>query len=97
MIFKKICLLVFITTLSACYTTTIRPEGKMKSVKTPSFERSYDFFIFGLVGENSVDTSQACQKGTVEQMQAQSTFVDSLLGIITLGIYTPRTAKVWCK
>jgi hypothetical protein len=30
-------------------------------------------------------------------MQSQQTFVDGLLGLVTLGIYSPQTAKVWCK
>jgi hypothetical protein len=82
--------------LSACSTITIRDKGTGKMATEPSWEESQSFFIYGLVGKHHVDVKQICGAKPARQMQAQTTFVDGLLGFITIGIYTPRTAKVWC-
>ena len=33
----------------------------------------------------------------VVKVEAQHTFINGLLGLVTLGIYTPRDAKIYCK
>jgi len=82
---------------SGCYSVTIRPDGGFKMATQPSFEQRQDFYLWGLVGESHLDMSKICPKAGPAQMQSQATVVDSLLGLITLGIYSPETAKVWCK
>lgn len=59
-------------------------------------EESKSFFFWGLAGEHSIDVNGVCQGKPAQQMQTQTTFLDGLLGGITLGIYAPRSAKVWC-
>ncbi len=82
--------------LTACNTVTIRPKGGPKLATQPTYEASRPFFLFGLVGQEHVNVTQVCSGKSPMQMQTQSTFLDSFLGIVTLGIYTPKTAKVWC-
>ncbi len=53
------------------------------------------FFIFGLVGEKTIPVYQMCPNG-VAQMQSKASFVDLVLGVITIGIYTPRTYEIEC-
>jgi len=53
------------------------------------------YFLWGLVGEKSVNLTQLCPQG-VARWKNQQTFVDGLLGFITLGIYIPRTITVEC-
>lgn len=83
--------------LSACHSVTVRPEGVSKRIDRPDYEEQKEFWLFGLVNEHAVDVKPICSGGKVEQMQTQSTFVDSLIGVVTLGIYTPRSVRVWCK
>ena len=82
---------------SACATVTIRPDGGARINSTPTFEQSYGFFLGGLIGEANIEVSKICKDKTPTQMQTEFTFVNGLLGAITLGLYSPRTAKVWCK
>lgn len=82
---------------TGCQTVTIRPDGGFKMAANPTFEQRQDFYLWGLVGESHIDTGKICPKAGPSQMQSQVTVVDGLLGLVTLGIYSPETAKVWCK
>ncbi|GAA74404.1 hypothetical protein P20480_0864 [Pseudoalteromonas sp. BSi20480] len=44
-----------------------------------------------------MDVKQICTDTQAAQMQSQQTFSDGALGLITLGIYSPHTIKVWCE
>ncbi len=81
---------------AGCYSVTTRPDGGFKTATPPTFEQRQDFYLWGLVGEAHINTAQIC-KGQPAQLQSQRTFVDGLLGLITLGIYAPESARVWCK
>lgn len=94
---KTITTLGLLLSLGACSTVTIRDKGTSKLSSDPSYESSKSYFFWGLGGEHHVDVKKVCGSSQPVQMQAQSTVVDSLLSIVTFGIYYPRTAKVWCK
>ncbi|OFZ79451.1 MAG: hypothetical protein A2583_02940 [Bdellovibrionales bacterium RIFOXYD1_FULL_53_11] len=85
-----------LASLAACSTVTMRTKGTAKLGTTPTFESSKPYFLWGLVGEHHIDIKEICQGKEAVQWQAQNTFLDGLLGCVTLGIYAPRTAKVWC-
>ena len=80
-----------------CSTVTISPKGAPKTSVEPTYSDSKSFFLWGLVGEHDIDVKEVCGEREVKQMQTQRTFTDSLLTIVTIGIYAPRTAKVWCE
>lgn len=82
--------------IAGCSTVTINPEISGKLVSPPTYEDSKSFYFWGLAGEHRVNVVQICGDKKVAQMQSQQTFVDGLLGVITLGIYSPHTVKVWC-
>ncbi len=94
--YKFLLLCLVVSSLVACHSVTVRPEGITKRIDRPDYEEQKDFFLFGLVNEHAVDVRPICKSGGIDQMQAQSTFVDSLLTAVTLGIYTPRSVRVWC-
>jgi hypothetical protein len=94
---QKLFVAALVLMMGACSTVTIRPSGNTKLSSEPNFENQYPFWLFGLVNDHTVDVQQACGKKTPVQVQATDTFVDGLVGIVTFGIYTPRTAKVWCE
>ena len=81
----------------SCQTVTISPPGEtVKYSNPPNYTESQNFFLFGLIGEAHIDVASICGDRAVKQMQSQETFLNGLLGTITLGIYSPRTASVWC-
>ena len=84
--------------MAGCATVTATPNGQAKLASTPQFEQTQSFFFWGLTPErNTIDVAQVCQGAGVRQLQTQSTFEDGLFSFITLGIYSPRTARVWCE
>lgn len=84
-------------TLSACANVTITKGGGDPVSASPNYEDSKSYFIGGLVGEHTVDVKKACDGGEAKQMQSRTTFLNGVVSILTLGIYTPRTARVWCE
>jgi Bor protein len=82
--------------LAGCYSVTVRPDGGYKVATKPTYEQRQDFYLWGLVGESHIDVKEVCKAGPV-QFQSQRTFVDGLLALVTLGIYAPESARVWCK
>lgn len=83
--------------IGGCSTVTINPEVSGKLTSAPSYEQRKAFYWWGLSGEHRINVKEVCADKGVAQMQTQQTFEDGLLGVITLGIYAPHTAKVWCK
>lgn len=83
--------------LSGCASVTITPSDEPKLTSMPTYEQSLDFYFWGLSPDwQEVNVDDVCYGSGVRQMQAQTTFEDGLFGAITLGIFAPRTVKVWC-
>ena len=92
-----ILLFIFLFLISSCQTVTISPDGKKTILSSnPTYEESQNFFLGGL-GESNINVEEICRERPVKQMQTQQTFVNGLVSLVTLGIYTPRTAKIWCE
>jgi hypothetical protein len=85
------------TLLIGCATVTVRPEGGPRVIDRPDYQVTKSYFFWGLSGEHTIDVAAVCKEKGVEQFQSQLTSMNVFLGVITLGIYTPKTAKVWCK
>ena len=55
---------------------------------------THHFFVSG-IGQKTVDAAKICGGAeNVVKTETQQTFVNGLLGFITLGIYTPLEARV---
>ncbi len=96
MLRRLLCLLLLVN-LAACSSVTLRPTGGEKDNADPSYIDSKPFYLFGIFGEHEVDVNEACEGAEVTQMQTVITSSDYILSMLTLFIYTPRTAKVWCE
>jgi hypothetical protein len=80
-------------TLPACYHATIETGLPASTeVLEQSFAASW---IYGLVPPKPVSTMAKCASG-VSKVETQLSFVNQLVGILTLGIYTPMAIKVTC-
>ena len=56
------------------------------------------FLCFWNWAEETVDAAKICGGAeNVVKTETQQTFVNGLLGFITLGIYTPLEARVYCS
>ena len=59
---------------------------------------THHFFVSGIGQKKAVDAAKICGGAeNVVKTETQQTFVNGLLGFITLGIYTPLEARVYCS
>lgn len=78
---------------AACYHATIETGA------TPSadvLEKSFaSGWIYGLVPPSTVSAAARCPHGPAK-VETKLSFVNQLVGLLTLGIYTPMQIKVTC-
>ncbi len=97
MITRAVSIIVFFAFVavgaSGCYHATI------ETGLTPSAEVVEESFaacwVYGLVPPKIIAAHAKCTHG-VAKVETQLSFVNQLVGIITLGIYTPMNIKVTC-
>ena len=83
--------------ITGCAQQTFTVQNKPASSSTkenhhPSFLRFWNW------AEETVDAAKICGGAeNVIKTETQQTFVNGLLGFITLGIYTPLEARVYCS
>lgn len=65
---------------------------------TPTYEKSQTFFISGVGQQQTVNAAEVCGgEQNVAKVESLSSPKDIALSMITFGIYTPHTAKVFCR
>lgn len=90
-------LFVFIFLLSACAAVNVRTDDQPKTAREADFEQRYHYYWWGFKGKHQLNVRTVCQDQGVEQMQTVYTLRDTVMTLFTLGIYHPRTARVWCS
>jgi hypothetical protein len=88
-------LLACLILLGGCYKVTFYKNTKV--VRGVEHDEWTSFFIYGLVGSESVDIRSFCGKTEVAEVQTGGNFATGLVSTITLGIYTPRKIYVTCS
>ncbi|MFT5584554.1 MAG: hypothetical protein ACI9VR_002139 [Cognaticolwellia sp.] len=78
--------------LSACYINNVE-TGKKGGGQTHT--ETVPFLLWGLVGEASFNVDAICPQG-VSSIHEEATPVDSILGCVTCGVYSPRTVTITC-
>jgi len=56
-----------------------------------------DYWFWGFLGEKVYEIYEFCPHGRVYEILIQSTFLQSSLTVLTLGIYSPRTITIVCS
>jgi len=98
--FTNAMLIIIVTTaqvLSGCSAVTVTPNSQQRITTEPSYMQSQPSFLLGMIGDNHVNVAQICQHNNVLQMQSIRTLTDGLAALLSLGVYTPHTSKVWCE
>ena len=70
--------------------TDVCVQNKPAAV-APKKTITHHFFVLE-IGQKTVDAAKICGAENVVKTETQQTFVNGLLGFITLGIYTPLEA-----
>ena len=78
--------------ITGCAQQTFTVQNKPAAVAP---ETTHHFFVSGIGQKKTVDAAKICGGAeNVVKTETQQTFVNGLLGFITLGIYTPLEARV---
>ena len=82
--------------ITGCAQQTFTVQNKPAAV-APKETITHHFFVSEL-GRRKLSLSKICGGAeNVVKTETQQTFVNGLLGFITLGIYTPLEARVYCS
>jgi len=94
---KLLMSILFAIIISGCATQTYLVNGNSKEAK-PTYENSQAFWVEGVGQKKTIDAAKICG-GTdnIIKVENKQTFVNGFLAVLTFGIYTPRTARVYCK
>lgn len=79
---------------SGCYKATFYRDPQV--VKGDEHEEWTNFYLFGLVGNESIDVARFCPPDRVAQVRTGANVGTGVIGVITLGIYTPHKIYVTC-
>ncbi len=80
--------------LLGCSRLTYRAPHKVQSYR--QIEYDLHFFLWGLIGEEHVWAGRDCGAPGVAKIFSRETPLDTVLTLITLGLYAPRTTTVTC-
>ena len=80
--------------ITGCAQQTFTVQNKPAAVAPK--ETITHHFVSGIGQKKTVDAAKICggAENVVKKTETQQTFVNGLLGFITLGIYTPLEARV---
>ena len=81
--------------LSACATQSVVLR---QGATEPRLNEMQHFFVSGLGQTQSVNAAEVCGGANrVAKVERVQTALNWFLGLLTSGIYTPYTAKVYCS
>ncbi len=87
-----------VAVLSGCANTRFNVNGEIGVDEVPRYEDRQTYFISGLGQKQTVDAVKICgSPDKVKAVAKEHTFLDGVLSAFTFGIYTPETARVYCK
>jgi hypothetical protein len=87
------CALMLLLGVSGCYKASFY-QGS--TVRGTEHEEWTDFFVFGIVGHDTVDVREFCPSGQVAAVRSGGNFGTLLVSVVTLGMYTPHKVYVSC-
>ena len=80
--------------ITGCIARAFTVQNKPAAV-APKETITHHFFVSGIGQKKTVDAAKICGGAENVKTETQQTFVNGLLGFITLGIYTPLEARVY--
>lgn len=79
---------------AGCYHATVTTGATPSAVEVID-EPFASGWIYGLVPPKTVEAAEKCTSG-VAKVETRQSFVNGLVGMLTLGIYTPMHIRVTC-
>ena len=85
--------ILLVLATSACFHQVVR-TGRPAS-QTVVDKPWVNTWLWGLVAAHPLEVSQQCRSGTAS-IETETSFVNGLVGALTLGIYTPQHVRITC-
>jgi hypothetical protein len=83
--------------LSGCATIVVTRKPETRTYAAPTYQSSRAAFFWGLYqAEPDLELDQICLGKDADQVSFTYRPTDILETVVTLGIYSPRTVRVWC-
>lgn len=86
---------IFCFQISCSHVNVEMASGKKNT--TTSFTHYSHYLLYGLIGLDTLDASKLCHNQNLVRFENYFTMEDVLFMLTTLGLYTPKSTKVWCE
>ncbi len=90
---RAACLAAIVVVAAGCYHATI--DTGLPNSNEVIDKRWAAGWVFGLVPPKTVEAAAACPDG-VAQVETKLGFLNQVVGVLTIGIYTPMHIRVTC-
>ena len=88
--------MVFMVVAALCLTTGCYNVNYVNSKPTAEKKNgSHSFFFWGLAGDKKIKVKEHCPNGA-SKVRVYQSFGDGFLGLLTLGIWAPRSFELTC-
>ena len=92
---KKLAVMAVVLALGGC--ATQRFDVQSAGAQSPAYDEAQTFFVGGIGQSQEVDAAKVCGGvKNVQRVETQLTPANVGLGLLTLGIYSPRQIRVYC-
>jgi hypothetical protein len=92
---KKIAILALLLAMTGC--ATQRFDLHPASQDAAAFDDAQTFWVFGIGQKEEIDAAKVCGVGKVQRVETQMTAANVAVTFMTIGIYSPRQVRVYCK
>jgi hypothetical protein len=80
-------------TTTACFHQSV--QSGLQPSSTVVAHEYVSTWLWGIVPAKPIDVRETCKSG-VAQVETEQSFVNGLVGVVTIGIYTPQRLRVTC-
>ena len=86
-----------VTLLAGCATQSFDINPAVGPLSEPDLEESQVFFVEGVGQSALIDAAEVCGGAqNIARVETERNALDSVLSFVTGGLYTPKTARVYC-
>lgn len=82
--------------LTGCMSTTIVYDSNWDRNAKPAYVDYFDSYLGGFAKKNTINIAKVCMDQKPLALRRIKTLEDGFLTLITAGIYSPTTVKIWC-
>ncbi|PPD39898.1 MAG: lipoprotein bor [Methylobacter sp.] len=95
---KQITLFMAIALVSTgCATQSFQINQNATASSVPTKEIRQPFFVRGVGQTRITSAAEICGGASnIAKVEAEETFLDGFFEMVTIGIYSPRVARVYC-